>query len=176
MSPTITAPAVLAWVYASRAAASFHVVTRLSGVPQKRCSAFGDAPGEREIAVLARSRVRSNHLPTSRPRRLATPEKSRCHQVRCEVVTTSVCLSSPPSRWAYPGMRNRDEEVTDARTAERDEVVLEVPEVARRLRVSRSFAYELITTGQLPSLRLGRRVLVPVKMLDEFIVAGGRRP
>jgi len=73
-------------------------------------------------------------------------------------------------------MEDNNEQTMDARTAERDEVVLEVPEVARRLRISRSFAYELITTGQLPGMRLGRRVLVPVKMLDEFIATGGRRP
>lgn len=72
-------------------------------------------------------------------------------------------------------MDDKDDKVVDVPTADRDEVVLEVPEVARRLRISRSFAYELIKTGQLPGMRLGRRVLVPAKMLDEFIAAGGRR-
>lgn len=51
--------------------------------------------------------------------------------------------------------------------------VLEVPEVAKQLRISRSFAYELIAAGKLPSLRLGRRVLVPAAKLDEFITGGG---
>ena len=73
-------------------------------------------------------------------------------------------------------MDTSNETIAGTPTTERDEVVLEVPEVARRLRISRSFAYELIMTGELPSMRLGRRVLVPVKMLDDFIAAGGRRP
>ena len=58
----------------------------------------------------------------------------------------------------------------DAAREARDDLVLEVPEVARRLRISRSFAYELIATGALPSIRLGRRVLVPAKLLEEFVM------
>jgi excisionase family DNA binding protein len=48
-------------------------------------------------------------------------------------------------------------------------LVLDVRDVAERLRISRSFAYELIAAGRLPSIRLGRRVLVPATKLDEFI-------
>jgi excisionase family DNA binding protein len=48
-------------------------------------------------------------------------------------------------------------------------LVLDVKDVARRLRISRSFAYELIASGQLPSIRLGRRILVPVAKLEEFV-------
>lgn len=48
-------------------------------------------------------------------------------------------------------------------------LVLEVRDVAERLRISRSFAYELIASGRLPSIRLGRRVLVPAVRLDEFL-------
>ena len=54
-----------------------------------------------------------------------------------------------------------------------DKLVLDVPETARRLRISRSFAYELIAAGKLPSSRLGRRVLVPVRELDEFLARHG---
>jgi excisionase family DNA binding protein len=38
--------------------------------------------------------------------------------------------------------------------------VLTVPEVARVLRISRNRAYEAVRTGAIPSVRLGRRVLV----------------
>ena len=51
-------------------------------------------------------------------------------------------------------------------------LVLDVREVARRLRISKSFAYELIASGDLPSIRLGRRVLVPAARLEEFIRGG----
>lgn len=46
---------------------------------------------------------------------------------------------------------------------------LDVPEVARRLGISRSFAYELVASGRLPSIRLGRRVLVPVDQLERLL-------
>lgn len=48
-------------------------------------------------------------------------------------------------------------------------VVLDVPEVARRLGISRRFAYELVAAGEIPSLRLGRRVLVPVHQLRRLL-------
>lgn len=51
-------------------------------------------------------------------------------------------------------------------------LVLDVRDVAQRLRISKSFAYELIASGQLPSIRLGRRVLVPAAKLEEFIQGG----
>jgi excisionase family DNA binding protein len=55
------------------------------------------------------------------------------------------------------------------RTAGSEPVVLDVPEVARRLGISRSFAYELVAAGEIPSLRLGRRVLVPVHQLRRLL-------
>ena len=40
-------------------------------------------------------------------------------------------------------------------------LMMDVPEVARLLHISRSFAYELVVArGELPSVRFGRRVLV----------------
>ena len=48
-------------------------------------------------------------------------------------------------------------------------LVLEVRDVAERLHLSRSFVYELIAAGELPSIRLGRRVLVPASRLAEFV-------
>ncbi|HTT88937.1 MAG TPA: helix-turn-helix domain-containing protein [Acidimicrobiales bacterium] len=40
-------------------------------------------------------------------------------------------------------------------------LVVTVTEAAEMLGISRSLAYELARTGQLPSLRLGRRLVVP---------------
>jgi excisionase family DNA binding protein len=42
-----------------------------------------------------------------------------------------------------------------------DRLVLSVPEAADLLGISRALGYELIARGELPSLRLGRRILVP---------------
>jgi len=43
--------------------------------------------------------------------------------------------------------------------------VLTVEEAARYLRIGRRLAYEMVKAGELPSLRLGRRVLVPREAL-----------
>ena len=50
-----------------------------------------------------------------------------------------------------------------------DSLVFTVEEVAQLLRVSRAFAYELLTRGELPCIRLGRRILVPRRALERFI-------
>jgi excisionase family DNA binding protein len=47
--------------------------------------------------------------------------------------------------------------------------VLTVREAADLLRISKDLAYELIARGELPSLRLGRRVVVPVRALLDLI-------
>jgi excisionase family DNA binding protein len=53
-------------------------------------------------------------------------------------------------------------------------LVVSVTEAAELLGISRGLAYELARAGQLPSLRLGRRLVVPrAALLD---VAGTSRP
>ncbi|MHB8506490.1 MAG: helix-turn-helix domain-containing protein [Acidimicrobiales bacterium] len=51
-----------------------------------------------------------------------------------------------------------------------DSLVLTVEEAAILLGISRGLAYELVRRGEMPSIRLGRRVVVPrrrlVRMLD----------
>jgi excisionase family DNA binding protein len=48
-------------------------------------------------------------------------------------------------------------------------LVLSVREAAAMLRISKDLAYELIGRGELPALRLGRRVVVPTKALMQFV-------
>ena len=50
-----------------------------------------------------------------------------------------------------------------------DTLVFTVEEVAQLLRVSRAFAYELLNRGDLPCLRLGRRILIPRRALERFV-------
>lgn len=52
-----------------------------------------------------------------------------------------------------------------------EKVLLTVPEAARRLSLGRTTAYQLVRRGELPSVRLGRAVRVPVHALDEWITA-----
>jgi excisionase family DNA binding protein len=47
--------------------------------------------------------------------------------------------------------------------------LLTVPEAARLLRISRNLAYELIRQNTLPHVRLGRRILVPRRGLENWI-------
>jgi excisionase family DNA binding protein len=44
-----------------------------------------------------------------------------------------------------------------------------VPEAARLLGISRAFAYELVARGELPHLRLGRRIVVPRAAIVELV-------
>lgn len=44
-----------------------------------------------------------------------------------------------------------------------------VTEAAHVLGISRSTAYELVRRGTLPSLRLGRRIVIPTHALDALL-------
>ena len=46
---------------------------------------------------------------------------------------------------------------------------LKVPEVARVLRIARSRAYELVGSGEIPSVRIRRSVRVSRKELDRWL-------
>ena len=48
-------------------------------------------------------------------------------------------------------------------------LVLSVTEAAVALGISRAHAYELVARGQLPSLRLGRRIVVPRRGLERLL-------
>lgn len=48
-------------------------------------------------------------------------------------------------------------------------LVLTVSEAAQLLRISRAFAYELIARGDLPAIRLGRRIVIPRAIIDNLL-------
>lgn len=50
-----------------------------------------------------------------------------------------------------------------------ERLVMTVPEAGKALGISRGAAYELAKTGKLPTLRLGKRLVVPVKALDRLL-------
>ena len=52
-----------------------------------------------------------------------------------------------------------------------DRITLTVEEVASLLGLGRTAAYEAARRGQIPSRRLGRRVIVPVAALLEWLAA-----
>jgi excisionase family DNA binding protein len=50
-----------------------------------------------------------------------------------------------------------------------DKVLLTVEEAAERLSIGRTKAYELLTSGALESVRIGRCRRIPVEALDPFV-------
>jgi excisionase family DNA binding protein len=52
-----------------------------------------------------------------------------------------------------------------------ERMTLSIDEAATVLGISRAHAYGLVRRGELPRLRLGRRVVIPRKSLEEFLAA-----
>ena len=48
-------------------------------------------------------------------------------------------------------------------------LVLSVPEAAALLRIGRNAAYELVRTGQLRSIRIGRSIRVPQSAIMDYL-------
>ena len=46
---------------------------------------------------------------------------------------------------------------------------LTVPEAAKALGIGRAAAYEGARTGQIPTIRIGKRILVPVAALERML-------
>ena len=55
-------------------------------------------------------------------------------------------------------------------------LTLTVEEAAELLGISRTLAYELVTRRELPSVRLGRRIVVPRRALEALLDATTDRP
>lgn len=51
-------------------------------------------------------------------------------------------------------------------------LTLTVEEAAQLLGISRALGYELVGRGELPHVRLGRRIVVPRRALDDLLDAG----
>jgi excisionase family DNA binding protein len=58
-----------------------------------------------------------------------------------------------------------------ARRAEQRRMTLTVKETAERLGIGRNQAYEAIQRGEIPCIRIGRRLLIPEAALDRMINA-----
>lgn len=50
-----------------------------------------------------------------------------------------------------------------------EKLTLTVAEVGAKLGLSKNLTYQLINTGKIPSIRFGKRLLVPKKRLDELL-------
>ena len=54
-----------------------------------------------------------------------------------------------------------------------DRLAVSVDEAARLLDISRDLAYDLIRRGDLPAVKLGRRIVVPKRQLEVLLEAAG---
>jgi hypothetical protein len=57
-----------------------------------------------------------------------------------------------------------------------DRVTLTLPEVAKLLRISRWSAYEAAKSGQLRTITLGRRKMVPRRVVEDLLLSGNSEP
>lgn len=57
---------------------------------------------------------------------------------------------------------------------ENNRLTLTVEEAAQLLGISRALGYELVARGELPSIRLGRRIVVPGCALEALLERGTR--
>ena len=55
-----------------------------------------------------------------------------------------------------------------------ESLVYDVPTAGRLLNLSRATAYSLAAQGIIPTIRFGRRLLVPRKALEELLVSAGK--
>ena len=55
-----------------------------------------------------------------------------------------------------------------------EQILMTVDEAAKALSIGRTKTYELVGSGIIPSVRIGRSVRVPVKQLVELIEKGGK--
>jgi excisionase family DNA binding protein len=55
-----------------------------------------------------------------------------------------------------------------------ESLVLTVEEAAKLLRVSRGSAYEAVRAGVIPSISIGRRILIPRQLLLDAITQQGQ--
>jgi excisionase family DNA binding protein len=51
--------------------------------------------------------------------------------------------------------------------------ILTVEETARLLGISRGLAFQAVRRGDIPSIRIGRRILIPVARLQALLVGDG---
>lgn len=72
-----------------------------------------------------------------------------------------------PPLGAAPGSEEGNQ--TERASSTNDRLVLTVDEVAYLLNISRGLAYELVARGELPAIRLGRRIVIPRVAMEELL-------
>lgn len=61
-----------------------------------------------------------------------------------------------------------------ANEPEMSRLAVSVPEAGRALGIGRNRAYEAAASGELPTLRFGKRIVVPIAALERMLAAASR--
>lgn len=56
-----------------------------------------------------------------------------------------------------------------------ERLTLTVDEAAERLGLSRPVAYQAVKRGEIPVIRIGRRILIPIAALEKMLANAGSR-
>jgi excisionase family DNA binding protein len=64
---------------------------------------------------------------------------------------------------------DNDPHIQQAPTKTDQRLTISVEEAGRLLGISRGLAYELVNRGDIPSVRLGRRIVVPRRVLEHLL-------
>ena len=57
-----------------------------------------------------------------------------------------------------------------------EQLTLTVEEAARALGINRNSAYDAVRNGELPAIRIGRRLLVPKAAFEKLLTTVGQKP
>ncbi len=87
---------------------------------------------------------------------------------RRPVAATTLHLLAPTTRRTH---RSEPREVIDLTVRADSRLLLTVEEAADRLCVGRSLMYELIGSGEIASIRVGRLRRVPLESLTDYVAA-----
>ena len=82
-----------------------------------------------------------------------------------ELVTAPSQLAPAPRRET----QNTERQIVDVTLRTDDRLLLPVDEAARRLSIGRSLLYELLATGEIHSIHVGRLRRVPLSALTDFV-------
>ena len=117
---------------------------------------------------------------------LASPRASIPDPSGRPVVPDRIAVFTKPAEWAENGRELADalacaayapgspaapasSTASGAVAPVEDRLVFTVEEAAQLLGISRSFAYEAVQRGDIPSMRIGRRILVPKAALQRYL-------
>ncbi len=66
------------------------------------------------------------------------------------------------------------EELMATKTAESERLVYTVPGAGKLLSLGRSASYEAVARGEIPVIRIGRKLLVPKAALEKMLAEAGQ--